>query len=148
MKIILVRDVPDMGEEGDVKEVAKGYARNYLFPRGLAVEDTPFNRNKLKDQHKKIELRKVQKREEAQKLADELSSLSVTIPAAVGKNERLFGAVHETEIMKALADSGYQIEKRSIQLSEPIKSIGEYRVPLKIYEDIRAELKVWVVKQE
>lgn len=148
MKVILVKDVSDLGEEGDVKEVSAGYARNYLIPRGLAVEDTPFNRNRLKDQERKIVQRKIKKREEAQKLAEELGALSITIPAAVGKNEKLFGAVHETEILKALAERGYQLEKKCIQLSEPIKTTGEYRVPLKIYEDIKAEIKVWVVKQE
>jgi len=148
MKVILVKDVPGCGEEGDVKDVAKGYARNYLFPKGFAVEDNVFNRNNMKEQTKKIELRKVKKREEAQKLADELSALSVNISAAVGKNEKLFGSIHELEIMKALEEQGYQIEKKNVQLSEPIKTTGVYKVPIKIYDDINAELKVWVVKED
>jgi large subunit ribosomal protein L9 len=148
MKVILVRDVIGLGEEGEARDVAKGYARNYLFPKGYAIEDTPFNRNRMKEQQKKIELRKVRKREEAQKLADDLSNLSINITAAVGKNEKLFGAIHEQEIMQALDEQGYQIEKKNILLNEPIKQTGAYKVAVKIYEDIEAELKVWVVKED
>ena len=147
MKVILVEDIPGLGEEGDFKDVAKGYARNYLFPKGFAVEDTTFNKNRMKEQQKKIELRKVKKREEAQRLADEISALSINIPAAVGANEKLFGAVHEQDIVKALKEQGYEIEKKDIELAEPIKTTGVYKVPLRVYEDIRAELKVWVVKE-
>jgi len=148
MKVILVQDVNGLGEEGEVKDVAKGYARNFLLPRGLVVEDNPYNRNRLKDQQKKIELKKVKKREEAQKLADDLSAVSISINAAVGKNEKLFGAIHEQDIMKVLDEQGYQIEKKNILLSEPIKQTGAYKVRVKIYEDIEAELKVWVVKED
>lgn len=147
MKVILIKDTPGLGEEGEAKDVTPGYARNYLFPRGLAVEDSPFNRNAMKEQRKKIEIRKVNKREEAKKLAEQLSMISLNIPAAVGKNDRLFGAIHEADIIKALESQGYRLEKKNIQLSEPIKSLGVYKIPIKIYEDIKAELKVWVVKE-
>ncbi len=148
MKVIFVKDVPGLGEEGDVMEAAPGYARNYLFPKGFAVEDSAFNRNRLKEQQKKIELRKLKKREEAQEAANAVSELSITIQAAVGKNEKLFGAVHENDIIKALKEQGYEIEKKNILLSEPIKTTGAYKVKIKIYEDIEAELKVWVVKED
>lgn len=148
MKVILVQDVKGLGEEGETRGVARGYARNFLFPKGFAVEDTSFNRNRMKEQQKKIDLRKVKKREEAQQLADDLSNLSINIPAAVGKNEKLFGAIHEQDIMKRLDEQGYQIEKKNILLGEPIKQTGEYKVAVKVYEDIEAELKVWVVKED
>ena len=148
MKVILIQDVKGLGEEGESKEVARGYARNFLFPKGFAVQDSPFNRNRMKEQQKKIELRKVKKREEAQKLADDLSNLSINIPAAVGKNEKLFGAIHEQDIIKALDEQGYQVEKKNILLSEPIKQTGAYKVNVKVYEDVQAEIKVWVVKEE
>jgi large subunit ribosomal protein L9 len=148
MKVILVQDVKGLGEEGETREVARGYARNFLFPKGFAVEDSFFNRNRMKEQRKKIELRKVKKREEAQQLADALSNLSINIPAAVGKNEKLFGAIHEQDIMKVLDEQGYQIEKKHILLGEPIKQTGAYKVAVKVYEDIEAELKVWVVKED
>ena len=148
MKVILIQDVKDLGEEGESKEVARGYARNFLFPKGFAVQDSPFNRNRMKEQQKKIELRKVKKREEAQKLADDLSNLSINIPAAVGKNEKLFGAIHEQDIIKALDEQGYQVEKKNILLSEPIKQTGAYKVNVKVYEDVQAEIKVWVVKED
>jgi len=147
MKVILVKDVPDLGEEGDIKEVAIGYARNYLFPKGLVVEDTPFNRNKLKERRKSIELIKVKKREEAQELAEQLASLSINITAAAHDNDKLFGAIHEVDIQKALEAQGYTVEKKNILMEEPIKNLGVYKVTVKIYENIRAELKIWVVKE-
>ncbi len=147
MKVILIKDVTGLGEEGDAKDVAQGYARNYLFPKGLAVEETLFSRNRMKDQKRKIELRKVKKREDAQKFADELSALSVNITAAAQENDKLFGAIHEADILKALGEMGYEVEKKNILLAEPIKAIGVYKVPIKIYDTIAAELKVWVVKE-
>ncbi len=147
MRVILVKDVPDLGEEGDIRDVTLGYARNYLFPQGLVVEDTPFNRNRLKEQRKRIELKKVKKREEAQKLAEELASISINLPAAAHDNDKLFGAIHESDIQRVLETQGYLIEKKNILMDEPIKNLGIYKVLVKIYEDIKAELKVWVVKE-
>ncbi len=147
MRVILVKDVPELGEEGDVKDVAPGYARNYLFPRGLVVEDNSFNRNRMNEQRKKISHRKLKKRDEGIKLAEEFSSISINITAAAQDNDKLFGAIHEADIVKALEEQGYIIEKKNILLSEPIKAIGVYKVLIKIYEDVQAELKVWVVKE-
>ena len=147
MRVILVKDVPELGEEGDVKDVAPGYARNYLFPRGMVVEDTSFNRNRMNAQRKKISQRKLKKRDEGIKLAEEFSSISINITAAAQDNDKLFGAIHEADIVKALEEQGYSIEKKNILLSEPIKAIGVYKVLIKIYEDVQAELKVWVVKE-
>lgn len=147
MRVILVKDVPELGEEGDVKDVAPGYARNYLFPRGMVVEDNSFNRNRMNEQRKKISHRKLKKRDEGIKLAEEFSSISINITAAAQDNDKLFGAIHEADIVKALEEQGYFIEKKNILLSEPIKAIGVYKVLIKIYEDVQAELKVWVVKE-
>ncbi len=147
MRVILVKDVPELGEEGDVKDVAPGYARNYLFPRGMVVEDNSFNRNRMNEQRKKISHRKLKKRDEGIKLAEEFSSISINITAAAQDNDKLFGAIHEADIVKALEEQGYIIEKKNILLSEPIKAIGVYKVLIKIYEDVQAELKVWVVKE-
>ena len=147
MKVILVKDVPGLGEEGETRDVARGYARNYLFPKGFVVEDTVFNRNRVKEQRKKIDAKKIKKRDEAEALAEELSAISINIPAAAQENDKLFGAIHETDIVKALETQGYNVEKKNILLSEPIKAIGVYKVEVKIYEDIHAELKVWVVKE-
>jgi len=147
MKVILFKDVPGLGEEGDIKDVAPGYARNYLFPNGFAAEDIVFNRNRIKEQRKKIDIKKVKKRENALELAEKISSISINISAAVGKNDKLFGAIHEADIVKSLQEQGFDIDRKNILLSEPIKSIGIYKVPVKIYEDVKAELKVWVVKE-
>jgi len=147
MNVILFKDVQGLGEEGDMKEVTSGYARNFLFPQSLAGEDSAVNRNRIKEYRKKIELKKVKKREKALKLAEELSSLSINISAAVGDNDKLFGAIHEADIAKSLYEQGYEVEKKNILLTEPIKSIGVYKVRVKIYEDVEAELKIWVVKE-
>ena len=147
MKVILIKDVAGLGEEGDAKDVARGYARNYLFPKGLAVEETPFTRNRVKEQVRKIELRKVKKREDAQKFTDDLSGISVSITAAAQENDKLFGAVHEADIVKARGEMGYEVEKKNILLEEPIKAVGEYTVPVKIYDTITAQLKVGIVKE-
>ncbi len=147
MKVILIKDVPGLGEEGETKDIAPGYARNYLFPKGFAVERTAFNRNRMKEQRRKIELTNVKKREEASKLAEELSAISINIPATAQKNDKLFGAIHEVDIVKSLKEQGYDIEKKNVLLDEPIKAIGVYKIPIKIYDDIKAELKVWVVKE-
>ncbi len=148
MKVILIKDVPGLGGEGDTKDLANGYARNYLFPKGLAVPETAFARNQMKVKKKKIELHNVQQTDDAQKLADELGSISINIPAAAQDNDRLFGSIHEADIAKALMEQGYDIEKKNILLDEPIKAIGVYKVPIKVFETIKAELKVWVVKEE
>lgn len=147
MKVILVKDAPGLGEEGDVRDVAKGYARNYLFPKGFAVEDNAFNRNRMKEQHKKIEQRKINKREEAQKFVDNLEALTVTISAAAAENQKLFGAVHENDIKKALEKLGYEIEKKSIQLPGPIKNTGTYQVQIRVYEGIQAQITVRVIRE-
>lgn len=147
MKVILVKDTAGLGEEGDVRDVAKGYARNYLFPQGFAVEENTFNRNRMKEQHKKIEQRKIKKREDAQSIADALSGLNLTITAAAADNQKLFGAVHENDIKKALEKMGYEIDKKSIQLAGPIKTTGTYRVPVRVYENIQAELTVQVNRE-
>lgn len=147
MKVILVKDAPGLGEEGDVRDVAKGYARNYLFPKGFAVEDNAFNRNRMKEQHKKIEQRKIQKRDQAQKFAHDLEALTVTITAAAAENQKLFGAVHENDIKKALDKLGYEIEKKSIQLPGPIKTTGTYQVQIRIYESIQAQITVQVIRE-
>jgi len=147
MKVILTKDVPGLGKEGDTKDLSKGYARNFLFPKGLAVPETAFARNRIREQKKRIELHNVQQTDEAQKLAEELNSISINIPAAAQDNDRLFGAIHEADIAKALKEQGYDIEKKNILLDEPIKSIGVYRVPIKILDTVKAELKVWVVKE-
>ena len=101
----------------------------------------------MKEQKKSFEIRKIKKRDEALKLADELSAISINIPVAAQENDRLFGAIHESDIQKALQAQGFEIEKKNIIMDEPIKTLGVYKVMIKIYEDVHAELKVWVVKE-
>lgn len=148
MQIILKSNVEKLGKEGDVLTVADGYARNYLIPKKLAVQATEKNRQLL-EHEKRIEVdRAVKAKKEAETLANELSNVSCTISVQAGENDRLFGSVTTSDIANALADLGYEIDKRKIILEEPIKELGMFTVPVKLHADITANIKVWVVKAQ
>lgn len=148
MQIILKSNVEKLGKEGDVLTVADGYARNYLIPKKLAVQATEKNRQLL-EHEKRIEVdRAVKAKKEAEILANELSNVSCTISVQAGENDRLFGSVTTSDIANALADLGYEIDKRKIILEEPIKELGMFTVPVKLHADIIANIKVWVVKAQ
>ncbi len=148
MQIILKTNVEKLGKEGEVVTVADGYARNYLIPKKLAIQATEKNRQLL-EQEKKIEINRVAKaKKEAEVLANELANVSCTINVQAGENDRLFGSVTTNDIASALADLGYDIDKRKIILEEPIKELGLFTVPIKLHADITANIKVWVVKAQ
>ena len=154
MKVILKQDVKSLGKQGDTVQVAEGYARNYLFPHNLAVEVTDTNLKGL-EQEKKIKEGKQGKIvKEFQKLAEKIEKISCTIPVKVGQSEKMFGQVNANDIAEALAPKGVDIDKRIIILPEPIRELGVYTVPIKLYADetqpdkkVIANLKVWVVKE-
>lgn len=144
MQVILKTNVEKLGREGDVVEVADGYARNYLIPKNLAVQATEKNRRAL-EQAKRIELsRAIKERQAAEKLAQELSTVSCTIKAKAGENDRLFGSITSADISDALKEQGFDIDKKKILLDEPIKELGVFTVPIKLYSDITVDIKVWV----
>ena len=149
MKVILNKDLSPLGEEGDVKDVAKGYARNYLFPRGIAL---PYNESTVKlfeGRRGEIEGRKAQKRTDAAGLKEKLESLNVEITMPAGPNGKLYGAVTSQTVMDELAKQGHQIERKRIELSGPsIKNVGKYKVTVKLYESAAAEITVNVLGQE
>lgn len=147
MKIILKKDVENLGVAGDVVNVKDGYARNYLVPKGFAIIATRSNM-KIVDELKANEAKKAQKAETAaQNLAKKLKDISVTVSVKVGEDEKLFGAVTATMIADLVAEKGIEIEKHSILLDEPIKELGVFDVPVKVGAGIKAEVKVWVVKE-
>jgi large subunit ribosomal protein L9 len=148
MKVILNRDLAPLGEEGDVKDVAKGYARNFLFPREIAV---PYNEKtvKLFDSRKEeIEARKTEKRKDAAGLKEKLEALELSVSMPAGANGKLYGAVTSQTVMDELARQGFQIERKRIELQgTSFKSVGKYRVIVKLYESSSAELTITVQGQ-
>lgn len=147
MKIILRQDEEGLGKRGEVVEVAPGYARNFLLPRGLALEATP-KKMKLFEKEKKVEA--AHKRKEERKIQDlskRLSETSCTIAVKVGEDGKLYGSVTSRDIAEALAREGIEIDKRKITPEEAIKTLGIYRASIKLAPQVTAEVKVWVVKK-
>ena len=145
MKVILIANVDKLGSMGDVLSVKEGYARNYLIPKKLAKEATPGNMKSLESLLKKKAAEEARVLEAANKAADKIASLSLTIPAQAGEEEKLFGSVSSEMIAEALSREGISIDKRDIALDEPIKKLGVYQVTVKIHPQVKASLKVWVV---
>ena len=148
MEVILREDIDKLGSRGEVVKVAAGYARNFLLPKRLAVEATPSNR-KIVEQERHAHLRKEAKqKDEAQDLGKLMAGTKITIAQKAGENEQLFGSVTAQDIVHALAGQNFTIDRRKVQLEEPIKQLGEYKVPLRLHKDVTAEITVAVVKEE
>jgi len=147
MDVILKEDVDKLGSRGDLVKVANGYARNFLLPKQLAVAATDSNK-KIIEQERQAHLRKEAKlATEAGELGKLLSSVSITISQKAGENDQLFGSVTSKDIAEALEKQGYTIERRKIVLDEPIKSLGEFKIPLRLHRDVSAEITLNVVKE-
>jgi large subunit ribosomal protein L9 len=147
MKVILTKDLASLGEEGQVVQVKDGYARNYLFPQGLAMPATGKNVKYLKHLETSREKQKSRRLKDADNLAEQISRISVTIAKPVGEHDRLFGTVTAIEIAEALQGEGLEVDRRKIVIPDPIKSLGIYNVIVKLHQDVQAQLKVWVVKE-
>jgi large subunit ribosomal protein L9 len=148
MQIILQEDVEKLGTRGQLVEVAEGYARNFLLPRKLGLEATPGNMKRLEKMRTAFAKKTAVEKESAQKLAELLASVSLTLSRKAGENDQLFGSVTSGDIAAALSAQGYEIEKRKITLADPIKLVGEYEVPVKLHRDVTANVKVAVKKEE
>ncbi|GAB6934973.1 MAG: 50S ribosomal protein L9 [Bacillota bacterium] len=147
MKVIFLKDVKGQGKKGEVKTVSDGYARNYLIPRGLAVEATESNLKTLEAQKRSEAKRKAQELAEAKALAEKLEKTTVTIAAKAGEGGRLFGAVTSKQIAETLAKQGLAVDKKKILLDEPIRALGTVRVPVKLHPDVTVQLAVTVVEE-
>ena len=148
MEVILREDIDKLGARGQVVKVASGYARNFLLPKRLAVAATDSNR-KIVEQERQAHLRKDAKlQSEAQDLAKLLSALTVNISRKAGENDQLFGSVTANDIADALTAQNYTVDRRKIQLDEPIRSLGERKVPVRLHKDVVAEITVNVSRQE
>lgn len=149
MKVILNADVKHLGEEGDVKVVANGYARNYLFPRNLALPFNDLTVAYFESRKAEIEAKKEAKRKDAASLKEKLTSASIVIPMPAGANGKLYGAVTSHTIADALKNAGFEIERKKIDVPGlTIKSIGKYVVTVRLYESAVAEVTVEVVSQD
>jgi len=149
MKVILNKDLPTLGEEGDVKEVAKGYARNYLFPKGIALPYTPQMIKLIESRRAEIEARKEQKRNDAAGLREKLANLELSIAMPAGANGRLYGAVTNQTVADELAKSGFQIERKRIELAGTgFKSVGKYKALIKLYENQSTEITITITALE
>lgn len=148
MEVILREDIEKLGNRGQVVNVAAGYARNYLLPKRLAVAATEGNK-KIVEQERQAHLRREAKEvADAQDLAKLMANVSVTIAQKAGEQDQLFGSVTAQDIAGALEKQGYNIERRKIQLAEPIKQLGEYKVPVRLHRDVTIEIPVNVTREQ
>jgi large subunit ribosomal protein L9 len=147
MEIILRQAVENLGKTGDVVKVKAGYARNYLLPHGLAYEATPGNLKRIQQERDRLEAAENERRTAAQGLAEKIEQVSLTFSARVGEEGKLFGSVTAADIAAQLEAQGFHLEKRQIDLHEPIKALGVYRVPIRLHADVKPEVRVWVIKQ-
>ena len=147
MKIILREDIASLGQAGETVNVKDGYARNYLIPQGKAYPATR-SYSRIFDEEKKLkDNRDARETAQAEALAAKLGNLSLEASVKVGEDDKVFGAVTAADLAELLAEKGYEIDKRDILLEEPLKALGIYNVPVKIAAEIKAEIKVWVIKE-
>jgi large subunit ribosomal protein L9 len=147
MKVILKEDVTHLGTAGSIVNVAPGYARNYLLPRNYAIPATGNNLKAFEHEARVMESRRAKRKKEAETLKGKLERISCSISKKVGEQDKLFGSVTTQDIEKAINAEGFQVEKKDILLTEPIKALGVYTVPIRVFDDVVANTKVWVVKE-
>jgi len=147
MKVILREDVPDIGTAGQVVEVKDGYGRNYLIPRNLAIPGTKANLRAIDEIDKQKQIQERKRRRGADIVKDGIEKLSISAEVLVGEQDKVFGSITSHDIARLLEKEGIVIDKRAIQLDEPIKTLGIYTIPVKVDKDVIAGLKLWVIKK-
>ncbi|MEI7999493.1 MAG: 50S ribosomal protein L9 [Candidatus Omnitrophota bacterium] len=147
MDIILNENIEKLGKVGEIKKVKNGYARNYLIPRSMAVIATDNNIRRMEKEKAKRLAVYEQQRQEAQKRADELAKVSITVAVEVNDQEKLYGAVTEGEILKALEAEGQKIDKKSLVIEKPIEELGIFEVGVKLHPEVTAKIRLWVTKK-
>jgi large subunit ribosomal protein L9 len=148
MEVILREDVDKLGHRGQVVKVADGYARNFLLPKRLAVAATESNKNIVEQERKAALRREAKEAADAAELGKMVETVTVIIAQKAGDNDQLFGSVTSKDIAEALEKQHYEIDRRKIQLAEPIKILGEFKVPIRLHRDVTVEVTVNVVKEE
>ena len=147
MEVILREHVDHLGKRGEIVKVASGYARNFLLPRKLALAVTEANKRQVERERASAEAREMEDRNQAQAVATRMEQVEVVIARRAGEGEMLYGSVTSADIADSLATQGFEVDKRKIQLADPIRSIGETTVPIKLHRDVIANVKVKVVPQ-
>ena len=147
MQVIIKKKIEKLGDVGDIITVKDGYARNYLLPRGLVVKATPGNIKEVELIKSQIQKKNEKKINDQKELAKKLSNLKINIPVKVGEDNQIFGSVTSTNIIEFLIEKGFEVNKKSIKLDEPIKSLGIHNVILKLDEGIESNIKVYVIKE-
>ncbi len=147
MKIVLREDVDNLGDRGQVVNVAAGYARNYLFPKALAFPATPGNMRQIELKRKVWVVREARESDDARKLAARIAEIKIVITKKVGEKDALYGSVTSQEIADLLTAKGVEVDRRKIQLREPIRALGTHEVPLKIHRQVTATISVQVVPE-
>jgi len=149
MKVIFIKDMEGKAKSRETKEVSDGYARNYLIPRGFAVEVTEQNLNRLKKEEEMAEKKKDKKISQAKDVRNRLKDVSITIYAKAGQDDKLFGAITSEDIVEAVAQqTGIELNKYQVLLEQPCKTLGIYKVPVKFIEGVTGEIKIWVVREK
>ena len=146
MKVILRKNFDQLGKVGDTVSVKDGYARNFLIPRQVAYQATKGNIIALEEEKKQIQKKEAKELDAAQTMAANIEKVSVTIPVTVGEEDKIFGTVTTQMIADSLKEKGFDIDKRKIEITEPIKSLGIYSVTVKVHPSVTATVKTWVVR--
>jgi len=147
MEVILRQAVDKLGHPGDIVSVSSGFARNFLLPRGVAYEATPGNKKRIAQEKDRLDAAENARVAAAQEMAAKIEAIQLTFSARVGEEGKLFGSVTSADIAQQLEAQGYtMIEKRMIDMPEPIRALGVYKVPIKLHADVKPEIKVWVIK--
>lgn len=147
MKVILTENIPSLGMPGTIVDVARGYARNFLIPQGKALEATPGNLAHFEAQRSRIMEQVDKEKEAAQELAARLAEVSLTIPQRVGESGRLYGSVTNAVIAQTLEEKGFTVDRKQVELEEPIKRLGSYEVTIRLAPEVKARIKVEVAPE-
>ena len=147
MKVILREDVADLGETGQTVEVKDGFGRNYLIPRNLAIPATKANLRAIGEVDKQKTIREKKLRRTAEILRDRIEKVELSAEVLVGEEDKLYGSITNQDVVDLLAEQGITVDRRTVNIEEPIKALGVYTIPIKIEKDVTANCKVWVVKK-
>jgi large subunit ribosomal protein L9 len=145
MEVILLEDVRNLGEMGDIVDVADGYGRNYLIPQGMAEPATAARKDQIEHQLTVIEARKEKERAAAREIVGDIDGVSISVPARVAEDDQLYGSVTARDIVEVLGQQGIEVTHKQVQLDEPVRELGIYKIPIKLASGIFAYIRLWVV---
>lgn len=148
VQVILLQEMENLGDVGEVVDVKAGYARNYLVPRGLAVQATKANLARIEEEREHLVAAAEREIEKSTALAGDIEGQSLNFPVKAGEDGRLFGSISSSDIADALSEKGIAVDRRHVQLDEPIKQLGTYKVPIRLSAEVQPEVTVWVVAEE